>query len=260
MNQVNIIREVSRKFYLKWINLPYIFDSSRDYWIERYRCGGNSGNGSYAQLAQFKAKIINEFIQEENIKQVIEYGCGDGNQLSLCNYNSYLGFDISPEAIALCRELFSEDESKRFKMMDDYSGETAELTLSLDVIYHLTEDQVYHNYMNRLFDSSEKYVIIYSSNRDKNSIIEGAHVRHRLFTEWIENRKPDWTLVKHIPNKYPINRSNLNLNNKNGSAADFFIFQKEKNYHLKNSPDLSHPGNDNELTLINESSAAFNHA
>lgn len=247
MKQVDIIREISRKLYLKWINLPYIFDSSRDYWIERYRCGGNSGNGSYAQLAKFKAKVINRFIQEEKIKHVIEYGCGDGNQLKFCNYISYIGFDISPVAIDLCRGLFSEDKSKTFKMMDDYNGETAELTLSLDVIYHLTEDQVYDIYMNRLFDSSEKFVMIYSSNSDKNSFIEGAHIRHRIFTKWVENRKPEWNLVKHIPNKYPLNRSN-----KKGSAADFFIYRKEKN-----SPDLSQPLNNNELKQINESSPAF---
>lgn len=36
--------------------------------------------------------------------------------------------------------------------------------MSLDVIYHLIEDEIYNKYMNNLFMAAEKYVFIYSSN------------------------------------------------------------------------------------------------
>lgn len=45
------------------------FDS-RQYWEERYRNGGTSGEGSYNRLAEFKAKVLNDFVQCNNIKSI----------------------------------------------------------------------------------------------------------------------------------------------------------------------------------------------
>jgi len=211
-----------RKIYQFYISLPYVFKDSKSYWRERYQSGGNSGQGSYDELAEFKAEILNEFVSENKIETVIEFGCGDGNQLSYCNYPAYLGFDISPEAIARCRELFPGDDSKNFKLMREYKGESADLTLSLDVIFHLIEDAVFDEYMKRLFESSEKYVIIYSSNTNMNPLIEGAHVKHRKFTDWIDQYMPHWKLIKKIPNKY-----SLEADSNNGSPCDFFIYKRK---------------------------------
>ena len=81
--------------------------------------------------------------------------------------------------------------------MSEYTGERADLTLSLDVIYHLVEDTVFECYMRTLFDSSKRYVIVYASDTDDNPIHEGTHVRHRKFSRWIRENAPNWTLVKH---------------------------------------------------------------
>lgn len=196
------------------------FPGSHRYWKERYNKGGHSGIGSYRHFAEFKAEIINGFIQEKGIETVIEYGCGDGNQLRLAKYNSYTGFDISEKAITLCRTNFFEDKSKSFKLMHNYDGEKAQLTISLDVIYHLIEDEVYLEYLERLFDSSEAYVIIYSSNSDNNAARQANHVKHRKFSDWVHQQRPQWTLIRQIPNRYPISAS------KKGSPSDFYIFQK----------------------------------
>ena len=47
------------------------FDTKK-YWEKRYSEGGDSGNGSYGKLAEFKAKIINRFVKENQIKTIIE--------------------------------------------------------------------------------------------------------------------------------------------------------------------------------------------
>jgi SAM-dependent methyltransferase len=158
---------------------------------------------------------------ENGIASVIEYGCGDGNQLNLAQYPKYTGFDVSPEAVSMCLNSFSNDANKTFKLMEKYDGETAELTLSLDVIYHLVEDGVFVEYMNSLFDSSKRFVIIYSSNTDENPEGTAAHVRHRNFSKWLTDNKKEWKLMKHIPNKYPFNGDT-----KSGSFADFYIYSK----------------------------------
>jgi hypothetical protein len=200
----------------KWLK-P--FRGSGQYWIDRYESGGNSGAGSYNELAEFKAAILNGFVENNNITTVIEYGCGDGNQLKLGNYPSYIGFDVSPRAISLCKDAFFMDKSKTFKLMSEYAGERAQLTLSLDVIYHLVEDNVFADYMERLFDSSTEFVIIYSSNTDENQLLTPDHITHRKFTNWIERERAQWRLLQYIPNKYPYLGDNTM-----GSFSDFYIY------------------------------------
>lgn len=179
------------------------FTGSAQYWKDRYYRGGDSGAGSYGHLAAFKAHTINQFVKDHDVKSVVEFGCGDGHQLSLARYPHYVGYDVSPHAIRLCRERFQHDKSKWFSLTDQFLHRYhADLALSLDVIYHLVEDSVYHEYMHRLFDSAEKYVIIYSSNHADN---EGRadHVWHRKFTDWILENKPDWSILGVVANAYP---------------------------------------------------------
>ena len=197
------------------------FGGSKRYWIERYRDGGNSGHGSYNQMAEFKARILNDFVSKRGISSVIEFGCGDGNQLRYAEYPRYAGFDISPDAVTRCRDLFANDASKSFTLVGDYSGETAELTLSLDVIFHLVEDAVFEDYMRRLFDAAEQWVIVYSSNYDDRRKGKSPHVRHRRFTSWIESNRADWKLVEHIPNRF-----SFEGDTRTGSFSDFYIFKR----------------------------------
>lgn len=210
----------------KWLarnirNMASPFQGSENYWIQRYESGGNSGAGSYADLAQFKAEIINQFVREHDVRSVIEFGSGDGNQLTLSDYPRYLGFDISPKAIALCEGKFANDKTKTFKLMKAYSGETADLVLSLDVIYHLIEDEVFENYMETLFAAAERFVIVYSSNNEGSHLTPHPHVKHRRFSDWIERYATAWRLFTHIPNKYPFDEVS-----REGSFADFYIYEK----------------------------------
>jgi hypothetical protein len=221
IKKLPVIGPFVHRIYRKLTNPRKPFQDSESYWKNRYEAGGNSGYGSYNLLAEFKAEIINLFVAENKITSVIEYGCGDGNQLSLAQYPNYIGFDVSPVAISMCLKRYSNDETKDFKSMETYGSETAELTLSLDVIYHLVEDDVYAEYMTRLFDSSERFVIIYSSDTDEIPEGTAAHVRHRHFSKWITKNKTEWKLTKYIPNKYP-----LKSDTKGGSFSDFYIYSK----------------------------------
>lgn len=197
------------------------FPGSEQYWIERYEAGRTSGAGSYNELAEFKAEVINAFVTKHGIESVMEFGCGDGNQLKLADYPVYTGFDVSPRAVELCREIFRGDDAKRFLLMEDYRSQTAELTLSLDVIYHLVEDEVFESYMSVLFEASERFVIVYSTNSDTREEKQVRHVRHRVFSEWVDANAGSWHLLEHIPNKYPPDESGTR-----GSSADFYIYEK----------------------------------
>lgn len=190
---------------------------SAAYWQARYRQGGNSGAGSSGHLAQFKAEVINQIVSDNRITSVVEFGCGDGRQLQLADYPAYTGLDVSPEALRLCLERFSDDPNKRFLAVGEDPG-NAELSLSLDVIFHLVEDQTYDCYMSQLFAHALRFVVIYSSNRDE--ITRDVHVRHRNFSNWVMLREPDWQLVRCVPNRYPFDPRAPNVT----SFSDFYIF------------------------------------
>ncbi len=192
------------------------FKGSAAYWEERYRNSGNSGTGSYGENAVYKADFINSFVVENTIQKVIEFGCGDGNQLKQFRFPSYIGLDISPTVVQKCTGIFKEDATKKFFVYDqktlvDNAGTfSSDLSLSLDVIFHLVEDEVFENYMHHLFNLSSKYVIIYAWDVEEE---RKYHVRHRRFTSWIENNIMDFQLVKTI-------KSDTN------PFCDFFIYQR----------------------------------
>lgn len=223
VKKVPILGPAAVSLCRKWVKPSKPFAGSAEYWNARYAAGGNSGAGSYDRLADFKANMINQFVGENRVETVIEYGCGDGNQLTLAQYPAYVGFDVSENAVSRCKELFSKDATKRFEVLRNYAGETAQLTLSLDVIYHLTEDSTFVDYMNRLFDSSVRYVVVYSSDTDSQRPDQASHVRHRKFTDWIGKNRPDWKLKEHVPNQYP-----LVDDERKGSFADFYIYEKAR--------------------------------
>lgn len=197
------------------------FRTSGEYWEQRYQHRHNSGAGSYNRLAEFKAEFLNGFVEENRIGSVLEFGCGDGAQLKLAHYPQYIGVDISPTAVHMCRSIFAGDAGKSFYCVGELpAGMTAELTLSLDVIYHLVEDEIFEAYMRELFLRSERYVIVYASNRDEPW--HARHVRHRQFTNWVERNEPDWRLASMTPNRYPYEAANPDQT----SFADFFVFER----------------------------------
>ncbi len=195
-----------------------LFPGSEKYWERRYRWSGTSGAGSYGDLAAFKADFVNDFVRENGIESVIEFGCGDGNQLKLARYPSYIGLDISKRSIAMVSEYFKNDPTKKFILydphgcQDDLTHLTADCALSMDVIYHLIEDEVFEKYMSDLFRAARKFVIIYSSNCY--GPLEG-HVKQRRFSDFVDAKWKSFELVQRLPNKYP-----------EKTFAEFFVYEK----------------------------------
>ncbi len=194
--------------------------SSADFWETRYLRGGNSGPGSYNRLAEFKADVLNNFCNKHNIQSVIEFGAGDGNNLSLYKIKDYVGFDVSRTILDKLKNKFKDDKTKKFFHIDQFKDQKRELSISFDVIFHLIEDDVFNEYMERLFNSSKRYVMIYSSNKDQKHT---NHVLHREFTKWISEHKNDWKLKEFIKNKYPYDELK---DPHNSSFSDFYIFEK----------------------------------
>lgn len=195
------------------------FHCSAAYWEQNYARGGTSGSGSYGRLAEGKAAFLNAFVREQAVRSVIEFGCGDGHQLSLADYPRYVGLDVSRSAIGLCERRFAGDSTKSFFLYDDAcfvdraGWFTADMAISLDVIYHLIEDQVFEAYMGHLFAAAERFVVVYATN----ACMRGTapHVRHRHFSPWVEAHCPQWRLVQVAPGP-----------NSGPGRADFFTYRR----------------------------------
>lgn len=209
----NLASKIHHKFY---------FRNSGDYWEKRYKQGGNSGTGSYSRHAEFKAEILNTFVLENKIESVLELGCGDGNQLKMFDFKRYVGYDISQTILNACLKEYSSDKSKEFRHISKFVSEDFDLAMSLDVIYHLVEDEVFTSHMRLLFNDSHKNVVIYSSNfNDDYDGKTTVHVRHRKFVDWVENNAINFKLTKHIVNRNPYQGDETI-----GSLADFYFYSK----------------------------------
>jgi SAM-dependent methyltransferase len=219
VRRIPVLGRVAAAAYV-WIAERRFHGSAR-YWEARYRRGGTSGDGSYGELARFKAAVVNDLVESYGVRSVIEFGCGDGHQLRLARYGSYLGLDVSPRAVQMCREAFSNDSTKSFALSRDYAGQTADLVLSLDVIFHLVEDEVFAAYMRSLFSAAEKLVVIYASNTDEQEVPRLPHVRHRRFTDWVDATQPGWRLGRIVENRFPYDAATGS-----GSPASFFIYER----------------------------------
>ena len=221
MNLLNILRKIKRKLFKQ-----NDFFNSAEYWEVRYSSGGNSGEGSYGRLANFKASVLNTFIREHSLKSVIEFGCGDGNQLSLASYPLYIGLDVSRTIVKKCIAKFNSDNTKSFFLYDqecfaDLSHTfLCDVALSLDVLYHLIEDNVYETYIKNLFSSSKQFVIIYAVN--ENIPRPSSHEHYRKFTSDVERLVFGWELFEVVENEFkPSASAKLDVSN-----ANFYIYRK----------------------------------
>lgn len=181
-----------------------------EFWEARYNKGGNSGDGSYGQLAEFKAGVINSFIINNNISSLLDLGCGDGNQLQYINLPSeYLGVDVSQHSVSECSKKFPH---LSFCLHSKWEPKQMDLVISQDVLYHQVEFDHFRDHLRDVFNSAKKIAIIYASNEDK---LQATHVLFRKFTTYVGLMFPQFKLVSKLENPH-----------KPRSPSDFFIFER----------------------------------
>lgn len=184
-------------------------DSVSQYWDSRYQRGGTSGAGSHGIQGEDKAAWVNDIIRDWGVQSVVDWGCGDGHIASRLDVPRYTGLDVSPAAIEHCAALLARD-GWEWILYDGFTAPElvhADLALSLDVIYHLVEEQFYRRYMELLFWSADLVAIISSNCEDE----APPHIRHRCFIadvprEWEILMEPDgetavgrWLFMKGRP-------------------------------------------------------------
>lgn len=173
------------------------------YWENRYRqltnennhlMKYNSGRGSYGEDAKKKAEYINDIIKKYNIKTLNDFGHGDGNQLSLINgFEKYYGYDVSETIRKRCISMYPDQEKYIFlnDAYDFFQYPKSDLSMSLDVLYHILDQEPYEEYLRILFSIS-KYVLIYAVDKDEP---KGIHCMARKFTTYISETFTNFELI-----------------------------------------------------------------
>ncbi|MEI7794653.1 MAG: class I SAM-dependent methyltransferase, partial [Thermoleophilia bacterium] len=153
-----------------------------DYWNSRYSAGGTSGAGSYGEDAAWKAATVNAIVADNAVESVLEFGCGDGHQLSLLKVPEYVGLDISDEAVRLCRERHRTDPTKSFRTWTPgapvHQG-PFDLVLALEVLMHIIDDDAFCQTLDAIFASSRRLVVIQTPLAPVSEYRQGSHEHHR---------------------------------------------------------------------------------
>jgi hypothetical protein len=176
------------------------------HWNRHYAAGGTSGDGSYGHLRAYKAEVLNAYVAANAITSCIEFGCGDGNQLGLISWPRYIGLDVSVAAVTRCIDRYANDHTKSFFLYHpgcfvDRGGVLhADVAVSLDVVYHVTDDRLYDLYMKDLCAAARRFVVVYSTDVDRTDL---PRVRHRKVTTWMASQAPGFRLTLRVPNPFP---------------------------------------------------------
>lgn len=179
-----------------------------EYWDGRYTAGKRgSGEGSRGAAARRKAAFVNRLTDRYRVNRIIDWGCGDGEIAARLKVRRYVGLDVSAAALALCRQSVLLPRCSWILINGTRYPEglpPAGLALSLDVIFHLTDQRLYRAHLRHLFRSAP-LVCIHSSNFDEAG---GAHVLHR---EFLPDVPRGWRCVHEGPDR----------------AIGFWVFERE---------------------------------
>lgn len=110
--------------------------------------GFGSGNGSLPSVTKGYRSLIEQFIVDNDIKSVLDYGCGDWQFSKLIDWHdaSYLGVDLVGEVVDRDAETFAKAGRVSFEKITPRQTNlpAADLLIIKDVLQHQSTDDVNH--------------------------------------------------------------------------------------------------------------------
>lgn len=161
------------------------------YWIERYNRGGSSGAASYGRSAVARGQYISTLIRGYQCTHVIDFGCGDVDQVQQIKVPFYMGVDASSFIIRKC----IQHTHRCFRIATTVPSDRTDAILLLDMIKCLTDDFSYHEVLRTTFLHPTATIVIIAA-KDHN-LWESSHIRHRGFSLHIAETYTDWTRIEN---------------------------------------------------------------
>jgi len=194
-----------------------------NYWERRYSSGGMSNTQDvvdqhvfptlYKWRSVWLRHIFKHATAEGRPLSVLDLGVGDGRQAFniLCGgqVESLTGLDVSWFTVHALENRLNSDRPLGCADMDVYwydgfilpqeiHGLTFDVTLSLQVVFHLLEDALFERYMALLFMLAREVVVVHAPDID-DALPQIAHMRYRRFSSWVATWRPDWELKLRVP-------------------------------------------------------------
>lgn len=174
--------------------------SSRKYWNRRYKKNrGATLAPRDPQSVELASQKITNFITQNKILSVLDYGCGDCFFLDHIRVPHYHGVDISDFVINKMKKKYELDAAKDFFWNRDMPKKKYDLVLSLDVFDNLVEQSLFEEYVSNLCFCTNKYLFITGSNKDSEGN-SSTHVRTRSFSKVLEERDFEVVNQTKLPN------------------------------------------------------------
>ncbi len=131
-------------------------------WGENCEGIGWSGEGSDDQVTIIYREFLQNFIEKNSIKSVVDLGCGDWEFTRFMNWDGvdYKGYDVVASVIVRNKSRF-EKENIHFFQADALNSElpVADLLVCKDVLQHLTNADIF-----RVMKQFHKYKYILITN------------------------------------------------------------------------------------------------
>lgn len=161
------------------------------YWDSRWR-DGPPCPGSNGDTAASKAAWLNAAVQDLDVRSIVDWGCGDGGQAALVNVGMYVGIEVAPSAWEAASVALATRDNCCVVLAPPGQQITvrADMAVSMDVVFHLTDDREYEEWIARVFGSASRFVAVYGTDYD--SVVNG-HMRHHEVTR---DAPADWSLIE----------------------------------------------------------------
>jgi hypothetical protein len=130
------------------------------YWDQRYIEEGTSGEGSIGEKGDFKWSIIDKHVPI--LQSVVDVGCGDLSFWAKRDCNDYTGIDISKSIVERNRILRPDWEFIWSNAETSIEGLTKDTVFCFDVLFHIMNDETYHEILENLTHYSRNHIFIYT--------------------------------------------------------------------------------------------------
>lgn len=173
--------------------------------------GFGSGHGSLPSVTKGYREFLQKFINSNNIKSVVDFGCGDWQFSKLINWGSvnYYGFEIIPDLVERNNKLYGKSNIKFLITPDDYSDlPDADLLIVKDVLQHFPNKEI--KYFIKGVLKKYKYSLI-TNNITKNKYLN-IDIELGSFRP-VDLREPPFNLKATVVYSFARNRWTFNLKN-----------------------------------------------
>lgn len=154
-------------------NMSKIFEDvyKKNWWQK------GSGPGSFPENTVEYRKFLQNFLKKNNIKGVLDAGCGDWQFSKLINWDGikYIGIDVVPFIIKYNIKNYSRKNIKFYKK--DFLKDklpSSELIIIKDVLQHLTTENII-NFLPKL--KNFKFALLINDHAEGNTDCENGHFR-----------------------------------------------------------------------------------